>query len=110
MKTLKLTSENIAKVEALKTIKETKWVGSLTFDSMDKCLASMNMNTINSGWYKPCALRIKGLQGIFMTNEDGGLYFEQRIIKMNDKKFRVESLCDSGYNDFENKYLELLSA
>ena len=102
------TAENIAKVTALKTIKETQWVGNLTFDSLDKCFTSMNFNTLNSGWYKPAALRINGLKGIFMLNEDGGLNFEQKVIKLDENKFLIESLSNEGFNQFENKYCELI--
>jgi hypothetical protein len=102
------TAENISKVTALKTIKETQWVGNLTFDSLDKCLTSMNFNTLNSGWYKAAALRINGLKGIFMLNEDGGLNFEQKVTKLEENKFLIESLSNEGFNQFENKYCELI--
>lgn len=106
--TLNNTAENNAKVNALKAVKETQWVGNLTFENIETCLRSMSMNTMNSGWYNPKALRIAGLQGIYMINEDGGLYFEQRIIKVSNNEYRVESLSNSGFNVFENKYLELV--
>jgi hypothetical protein len=108
MMTLKNTIENKAKIEALKTIKETWWVGNITFDNLDKCLASINMNTSNSGWYQPIPVEINGLSGIFVINEDGSLFFEQRIIKLADK-FLIEFLSDAGYTQFEKKYSEVIN-
>ena len=98
---------NNAITAALKVVKETQWVGSLKFDTIDKCLASMNLNTTNSGWYNPIPIRIKGLQGFFMVNEDGSLHFEQRIIKVEEGEYQIENLSNSGYDCFENKYIEL---
>lgn len=105
---MKATPENNAKVKALKLVKQTQWVGEITFDTIDKCLASMNMNTFNSGWYDPKALRIAGLHGIFMLNEDGSLYGEQRIIKISDSEYKIEHLSNDGYKMFENKFIELI--
>ena len=107
MKTLKNTKENKAKVSALKTVKETQWVGEVNHDSIDKCLTSINLSQgTNSGWYNPTAIRIKGVQGIFMINEDGSLNFESRIIKVDDRKYKIEHLSNGGYNAFERKYIE----
>ena len=107
MNILKNTLENKAKVSALKTVKETQWVGEITHDSIDKCLTSINLfQGINSGWYNPTAIRIKGIQGIFMINEDGSLNFESRIIKIDEHKYKIEHLSKSGYEDFEKKYIE----
>ena len=111
MKALENTAENNAKVSALKTIKETQWVGELTHDTIDKCLTAINLfQGTNSGSYSPSAIRLSGVQGIFMVNEDGGLNFEARIIKVSDNKYRMEHLSNSGYDVFENKYIEILEA
>ena len=109
--TLKNTAENKAKAEALKTIKETQWVGEITHDTLDKCLTAINLfNGMNSGWYNPIATRINGLQGIFMINENGSLFCESRVIKAGDKKYRIEHLSNEAYNIFENKFIELIEA
>lgn len=106
---MKNTKENKAKVLALKTIKQTQWVGEITHDTIDKCLTAINLfSGMNSGLYVPKAIRVNGLQGIFMVNEDGGLFFESRIIKIEDNKFKIEHLTNSAYNDFEKKYNELI--
>jgi hypothetical protein len=110
MKTLKNTPENAAKIAALKIVKETQWVGSLTYENIESCLASMNLNTCNSGCYKPAAGRIPGVAGIFLINEDGGIYFEQRIIKKDNGSFVVESLSNDGFDAFESKFIETLDA
>ena len=110
MKTLKNTPENNAKVLALKTVKEVQWVGEVTHDTIDKALTAINLfQGTNSGWYNPVAVRLKGVQGIFMINEDGSLNFESRIIK-TDKGYKIEHLSNEGYNTFENKYIETLEA
>ena len=73
MTTLKNTPENNAKVSALKTVKEVQWVGEVTHDTIDKALTAINLfQGSNSGWYSPVAVRLNGVQGIFMINEDGG--------------------------------------
>ncbi len=106
--TLSDTLENEAKIVALKTIKETQWVGNIRFSNLELCLASLNLNTTNSGWYKPRAIKVKGLCGYFMINEDGSLYWEQRIIKEGDNKFLIEHLSNEASFQFENKYTEIL--
>ena len=110
MTTLKNTPENNAKVSALKTVKEVQWVGEVTHDTIDKALTAINLfQGSNSGWYSPVAVRLNGVQGIFMINEDGGLNFESRIIK-TDKGYKIEHLTNDGYNTFEDKYIEALEA
>ena len=106
--TLKPTAENNNIVKALKKIAETKWVGNITHDSLDKCLVAINTYSgINSGWYNPVAVKINGLTGIYMVNQSGNLHFESRIIKQDNDKFLIEYLSDSGYNQFESIYREI---
>lgn len=109
MKTaLKNTSDNKARIEALKTIKETQWVGNTVHTSIDACLTAMNLDSTNSGWYKPTAIRIPQLKGIFMVNEDGSLFYEAKIIKDADNAYRIEYMTMEAYNKFEQKYGELV--
>ena len=111
MTTLKNTPENKAKVEALKTISETQWVGETTHDTIDKCLTGINiLSGMNSGWYVPAAIRLNGVQGIFMVNQDGGLNFESRVVKVDDNKYKIEHLSDAAYDRFETKYFENLTS
>jgi len=63
---------------------------------------------MNSGWYSPSVVRLPGVAGIFMINEDGSLYFEQRIIKIKDDLYKIEHLCNEGFNIFFQKYLETI--
>ena len=107
MTNLNQTKENVAKVEALKTVKETQWVGHLTFENLDFCLRSINLNSSNGGSYNPVPIRINGLTGIFMINKDGGLFYESRVIKKANDKFVIEHLSNAGYSAFESKYSEL---
>ena len=103
------TKDNEAKVEALKTVKETQWTGETTHDTIDKCLTAINLfQGTNSGLYIPTAIRVKGVQGIFMINENGSLNFESRVIKMSDNSYKIEHLTNAGYNYFESKYSELI--
>lgn len=109
MKKLKSTLETKTKIEVLKTIKDTQWYGDTTHDSIETCLTAINLyQGTNSGWYNPKAVMIDGIQGIYMINEDGGLNFESRIIKEDENIYRIEHLTNDGYNDFENKYLEIM--
>jgi len=109
MKTaLKNTADNKARIEALKTIKETQWVGNTVHTSIDACLTAMNLDSTNSGWYNPTAIRIPQLKGIFMVNEDGSLFYEAKIIKDSDNAYRIEYMTMEAYNKFEQKYGELV--
>lgn len=109
MNTITPTKENNAKIKALKKVKQTQWNGNTRHESLDACLTAMNLESGNSGWYKPEAVRIAGLEGIYMLNEDGSLYCDARIIKEDDKKFVIEYLLSSGYNEFESHYLNFIS-
>ena len=101
--------ENNAKVSALKKISETKWVGNVTHDTLDKCLTGINLNSTNSGWYTPAAARIAGLTGMYMINQDGSLFCEYRVIKLADNQFRIEEMTKAGWNEFIKYYSQLLN-
>lgn len=107
-KIFKMTPDNKARVEALRTIKQTDWVGNVTHTSIDACLTAMNLDSANSGWYSPNATRIPKLKGLFMINEDGSLFYEAKIIKETEKVFRIEYMSMEAYNKFEQKYEEFL--
>lgn len=110
MTTLKNTRQNNAKVSGLKIVKETQWVEEVTHDTIDNALTAINsFYGLNSKWYKPVAVTINGVKGIFMLNEDGGLNFESRIIE-TDKGYKTEHLTNDGYDSWENKYVETLMA
>ena len=71
MTTIANTKENNAKVKALKKVAETKWVGNTIHENLDKCLTALNLDSANSGWYKPTGTKINALTGIYMINKDG---------------------------------------
>jgi hypothetical protein len=98
------TTENIKIVSALKNISETKWVGNVTHDSLDKCLTAINLYSTNSGWYAPKCVKISGLSGMYLVNQDGSLFFDQRVIKLDEKKYLIEFLSNAGFDEFENNY------
>ena len=100
--------ENNIKAQALKKISETKWNGTTIHNTLDKCLVALNLDSNNSGWYKPSAIRVSGLKGIFMVNQDGSIFCEARIIKENESVYRIEYLTTTGWNEFENHYVNLL--
>lgn len=109
MKTeLKNTPDNRARIEALKTIKETQWAGTTIHSSIDACLRAINIDSTNSGWYNPTAIRIPKLKGIFMVNEDGSLFYDAKIIKLSDNQYRIEYMSMRAFNQFEKKYCELI--
>lgn len=106
--TLANTPENAAKIEALKAVQNTVgkiyWVGNVVHDSLDKCLAAINLSTFNSGWYSPVAVRINGLVGIYMLNQDGSIFCESRIIKQGDKSYLIEYMTTEGWNKYESQF------
>jgi hypothetical protein len=107
--TLANTKENSAKVKALKKVANTKWAGTTIHDTMDKCLVAICLfSGVNSGWYTPLAVRIDGLTGWFMVNQDGSLFCESRVIKEDEKKYRIEHMANSAWNEFENDYFNFL--
>ena len=109
MKTLKATPENLAKIETLKQVSENQWEYSCTHDTLDKALAGVSLYSgANSGWYKPVAVKIKDVQGIFMINEDGGLNFESRVIEVDGEGFEIQHLTMAAYNEFEQNFEQAL--
>jgi hypothetical protein len=108
MKTLAQTLENNARVKALKKIAQTKWVGNTIHDNMDKCLWAINFYSSNSGLFNPTATRINGLTGWFMINQDGSIFCEARVIKEDEKQFKIEYMTDEAWNDFENLYCKFI--
>lgn len=106
--TLVSTKENTAKVNALKKINQCKWVGNVTHATLTACLCAINLETTNSGWYKPAAVKVNGLTGIYMINQDGSLYCEARVIKEDENRFKIEWLSTSGWIEFENLYCQFI--
>ncbi|MEL4307390.1 hypothetical protein [Joostella sp. CR20] len=107
MTALKNTKENKIFTEILKTINETDWVGNTTFENIEPCLTAINLECgRNSGWYKPSVIRLKGIPGMFLVNEDGSLLYDYRIIK-TEKGYLKETLSMSAYNELEKKYCKL---
>lgn len=106
MKALANTTENKNLIKALKTVNSCKWVGSTSFDNIDSCLRSIGLQTLDSGNYTMTPIKLKGMTGIYLVNENGTLNFEFRILN-EDTKFTIESLSTSGYNDFEQAYINL---
>lgn len=107
MTILSKSIKNTNLIKALKTVNSCKWTGSTSFDDIDKCLRSINLQTSNSGYYTPTPIKIKGMTGIYLVNEDGGLCYEFRVLN-EDNKFIIETLTSSGYRDFETAFLELI--
>lgn len=103
-----MSEKNQILVESLKKISDTKWKGTTIHINLDNCLTAINLSSCNSGWYKPTCIKINGLNGLYMVNQDGSLFCESRIIKEDEDKYRIESLTSSGWNEFERIYGELL--
>lgn len=111
--TLANTKDNNARVQALKKVSnvvgEINWQGNTVHDSLDKCLAALNLDSNNSGWYTPNAVRINGLSGYYMVNQDGSIFCEARVIKEDEKKFRIEYLSNRAWNEFEALYIQFIN-
>ncbi len=99
--------ENELIIKALKKVKETQWVGNTTHTNMDKALRGINLESSNSGWYNPKPIRVPGVYGWFMENENGSIFFEYRIIKKDDSSFIIETMTNTGYDNFEKEYIRL---
>ena len=108
MTTLKNTKDTNVRIECLKSVKETQWNGNVIFQDLETALMSVRLSSGNSGWYKPTAIKINGLKGLFMINEDGTLFIEKRIVKEENGDFRIEEMSLAAFNDFEKKYCELI--
>jgi len=109
MKTLQQNKTNFALIEALKKISNFEWVGNTTHDTLEKCLTAINLSSTNSGWYNPEAVKINGLTGIFMLNENKSIFTEARIIKEDEKKFKIEYITNKGYYQLEELYEKYLN-
>lgn len=107
------TTENIAKVKSLlllqNTVGKIYWTGNVIHDNIEKCLVGLNLDSTNSGWYIPKAVKINKLTGYYMINQDGSLFCEARIIKKENNKYLIEYLTNEGWNKFEDLYCELLN-
>jgi len=108
MKKIANTRENNAKVSALKKINQCKWAGTTIHSNLEACLTALNLDSINSGWYKPWAAAISGLTGVYMINQDGSIFCEARVVKEAEKQYRIEYLTMDGWNEFEALYSQLL--
>ena len=104
----KNAKENNAIVKALRLVPEIKWTGNTVHDTMDKCLVGINLGTLNSGWYDPIAIQIKGVTGWFMVNQDGTIFPEARVVKESENRYRIEYMTNSAWRDFENKYRKFI--
>lgn len=112
MTTLANTKENNVKVRTLKVIENTVgkiyWVGNVTYNNLDYCLRVLNNESCNSGWYNPVAVRINGLAGYYMINQDGSLFCEARVIKQEENKYLIEYLSNEGWSKFEDLYCKFI--
>jgi len=108
--TLAQTKENAAIIECLKKANQCGWVGNITHDTLDKCLTAINYSSHrNSGWYSPIAVKLKGVVGIHMINQDGSILYDYRVIKESSDKFKIEEMSMSLYNEFESEYSKLIN-
>lgn len=100
-------------VKALKEIQnkvgKIYWIERVSFEHIEACLVSIRNNSLNSGWYNPKAVKIPGLVGFYMLNEDGSLFCESRIVKKDEKYFAIEEMTAEGWNEFEILVRELQS-
>ena len=104
MKTVANTKKNNAIVKALKNIPQSEWNGTTVHPSIEMCLTAMNLQTFNSGQYNPNAVKLRGIEGIFMLNQDGSINYEMRI-KEEEGKYKIEYLSLKGFCEAE-KYLD----
>ncbi len=99
------SNENIARIESLKNI--TGWEGNTVHERLEDALTAINLQTSNSGWYKPKAVRVQGLEGLYMCNEDGTLHYDSRIQETKNG-YKIQYMTMKAYNEFEKKYLAII--
>lgn len=109
MTTIAKTAENNAKVKALKNIEETNWTGETIHANLESCLTTLNLQSNNSGWYNPTALTINGLNGFFMINQDGSIFYDARVIKESENEYKIQYMTNDGFNEFENLYCKFIN-
>lgn len=56
----------------------------------------------------PVGTRINGLIGIYLINQDGSIFCESRVIKLDEKKFNIEYMTKGAWNDFESYYCQFI--
>ena len=100
----KHAKENNIIVKALRLVPEMEWVGYTVHDTMEGSLFAIRFGTLNSGWYDPIAIQIKGVTGWFMVNQNGTIFPEARVVKESENKYRVEHMTNSAWKEFENNY------
>jgi len=97
--------DNVKIVEALKSVKETDWVGNIKHASLELAFRAINNRSTNSGHYTMPVVRIPGLKGFYGINESKTIFFESRVMLIDDF-YVIENLSNKGYSDFENKYTD----
>jgi hypothetical protein len=102
--TLANTEDTRAKIQALKNVPATQWVGTTVHPNLDFCMRAISMGSFNSGWYNPIAVKIDGLQGYFMVNQDGSIFADARVIKESENQFKIEYMSNQGSRDFYREY------
>jgi hypothetical protein len=108
MKALASTDENKAFIEAIKALDKSVgkiyWTGSITHINIESALVSANLEVgSNSGWYTPTPIRLNGVTGIYMVNENGSLMWSARIIKEDENRFRLEFMTNEAYIKFDEE-------
>lgn len=43
-----------------------------------------------------------------MINQDGSIFCDARVIKEDEKKFRIETMTMEGWNEFEKLYSQMI--
>jgi hypothetical protein len=95
------TPINNATVNALKNISNFEWTGATVHNNLESCLIAINLQSSNSGHYKPVAARFNGVTGIYMINQSGSIFTEARVIKEDEKKYKIEYITMKGWNQLE---------
>lgn len=102
------SKENAATIKALKELTSDAWSDTATHQTIEAALVAINYSCgINSGWYNPKAVNIKGLEGSFMINKDGSLWYESRIVKTS-AGFTVQNMTMQAFNKFESHFINCL--
>lgn len=94
------TATNAKIASLLGTLSSTDYTPRRTHADMATALACCNLMSGNSGWYKPQAIAVKGLPGMYMLNEDGNINLEFRFTQTLEGVL-VEEITLEAYNKLD---------
>ena len=70
------------------------------FPTVEDALGCVNLNSGDSGWYTPKAIRIEGVEGIFCLRQSGDINPDFKI-QQTSAGFEVLEMTSDSYRELE---------